>query len=422
MMSQKYTVNLFSTYLQQIISIMIPLVLTPLMVKHLGQDVYGLWVLVGSLIGYFNLSNFGFGTTLLKELSHQEDPITVSRYISTVFGFFGILALILFPIALTVAYFYPVWFDITCNKDTFSLFMIVFFIFVINLLFNTFGTVLFAKGYLVYKNFISIVGYLVIGFGVGFVLSKGIGILGVAIVYFLSSIVVAGLSYMYAKKQIRFKVSKQLWDKRILVNMTSDSLYYFLISLSVVIVFNTDNIVISSYLTLEAVALYAIGFKLVNISQNVLFKIVDILVPDISKLYAKKEYKDVLKLHNKMQFYTLLLASIGYGLLYFIGLDIIKLWVGEANVLPKDVFSVMLAFAFVHSWIHTSGMFLNAIGKHKNNAYYALGEAGLNIILSLVLIKYYGLFGVALGTVLSSLLTTAWLTPAEFFRQIKANI
>jgi O-antigen/teichoic acid export membrane protein len=117
-----------------------------------------------------------------------------------------------------------------------------------------------------------------------------------------------------------------------------------------------------------------------------------------------------------------LLASIGYGLLYFIGLDIIKLWVGEANVLPKDVFSVMLAFDFVHSWIHTSGMFLNAIGKHKNNDYYALGEAGLNIILSLVLIKYYGLFGVALGTVLSSLLTTAWLTPAEFFRQIKANI
>jgi len=418
----KYHIKLASSYLQQIISILIPLILTPLMVKYLGKEVYGLWVLVGSLIGYFNLSHFGFGTTLLKELSHQENPKTVSRYISTVFGFFSVLVLILLPVAFIVAYFYPIWFDIGYSKDTFLLFMIVFAIFIVNLLFNTFGTVLFAKGYLVYKNLISIIGYLVVGFGVSFVLSKGIGILGVAFVYFLSAVIVAILNYIYAKKKVKFEISKQLWNKKILEKMTSDSLYYFLISLSVVIVFNTDNIVISSYLTLESVALYAIGFKLVNISQNILFKIVDILVPDISKLYAKKEFKYVLRLHNKIQFYTLLLASIGYGLLYFIGLDIIKLWVGETNILSKDVFNAMLTFAFVHSWVHTSGVFLNAIGKHKNNAYYALGEAGLNIILSIVLVRYYGLFGVALGTVLSSLLTTAWLTPREFFKQIKADL
>jgi len=424
MMSQKYTVNLISTYLQQLMAIVTPLILTPIMLHRMGTDMYGLWVLIGSLIGYFGLSHFGFGTTLLKELSSHNDTIVINSYLNTTIAFFVMVIMCLIPLSFFIAYAYPIWFDIQVyTTEAINSFLILFCIFLINLLFNTFGIVLFAKGYLVYKNLISIVGYIILIIGVPFVLYKGLGIVSVALVYLVSTVVVASLQYIYAKKNVSFVLSKKYFDKQILYSMFKPSFYYFIINIAFIVVFHTDNIVISSFLSLKLVALYAIGFKLVNVSQNILFKIVDILVPSIAKMYSDHKYREILKLHNKIQIYSISLGIVGYGILYIYGIDIIYLWIGkDQQVLSEDVFHLIVLFGFIHNWVHTSGMFITAMGIHKKNAYYSIYEACLNITLSVILVHYYGLLGVALGTVLSSLLTTGWLTPRLFYKHIKMKV
>ena len=394
------------------------------MVDHLGKEMYGLWVLIGSLITYFNLSNFGFGMTLLKELSQHENKHHINAYIGTTLIFFSAISVLLVPISWILSAHLQSWFGVSQHifSESFRVFWIMYFVFIINLISNIFGNLLFAKGYLKVKNSIESVQVLILLGLVLLFLHEGGGIVGVAFAYFVATSIGGLLKYMYAKHYVNFRLTYQNFDRKVFKKMLQPSWYYFLISISVLVVFSTDNIVISSFLSLQLVAIYAIGFKVISLSQAILFKLVDILIPDIAKLYHDRKYDEIAKLHIRLQQITIFLAFVGYGFLYFFGINIVELWVGKAHTLPQDVFRMMVLFGFVHSWVHTSGIFISAIGIHKRNAYYALGEASLNIVFSIYFVKIYGLFGVALGTILASILTTAWLTPRLFLKHIGSKL
>ena len=57
------------TYINLIISTIIPLLYTPIMLRILGQEEYGLYSLSNSVISYLTLLNFGFGTAIIRFIS-----------------------------------------------------------------------------------------------------------------------------------------------------------------------------------------------------------------------------------------------------------------------------------------------------------------------------------------------------------------
>lgn len=419
-----YILHLLSSYAQMSISIVIPLLLMPYMLLKLGSEIYGLWILLGSVIAYFSLSNFGFNTTLLKELSQSGEEEYCNRYINTTLVFFLCISLLVFFIFLLFVLNIDNLFliDIKIKNIAQTTFTVLYFVFLVNFIFGIFGTLLFSKGLLHIKNYISIIQSIFISFFTFFVLFKGYSIVAISLVNLLFSMIFSLVVLYYAKKHINFEISTSHFDIRILKDMIRPSFHYFLISISVIVVFYTDNIIISSFVGLSSVAIYSLGYKLVDVSQRILFKLVDVIVPDIALLYGEKKYRNILELHNKVMFYTLLLALFGYAILFFFGIDILNIWIGEKYSLDETIFRVFIFFAFSHTWVHVSGMFIAAMGIHKKISYMSLVEAFLNIVLSLILLKYYGLLGVALGTFFSGLLTSSWFVPYWFYKHIYQKI
>ncbi len=413
-----------TSYMQWGFSILIPILLIPYMLHHLGKEQYGLWVLFSSVISYFSLSNFGFTTSLLRELSKNSTRFRENQYISTTFIFFVFILLVL-SVVFCMFYFGIEYFFII-NIQLLHIakisFLLIFLTFLLNFLTNIFSTILFAKGYLHIKNYITILQSLCVAFFTYIVLYLGYSLIAIAFVHFIVASVFLVIYFVITKKYTGFEISKHYFDKSILKNMAFPSFHYFLISVAVVIVFNTDNIIISSFVGVAAVAYYAIANKLVNMVQTVLFKVVDILVPDITKLYEEKKYRKILSLHNRLQVYMIVFALIGYLLLYIWGFDVLKLWVGQKFELEKSIFTLFLLFAFFHAAVHVSGMFMSAMGIHKPNAYMAMAEALLNLLLSLLFVHFWGLYGVALGTFISGMLTTFWFTPYWFYRHMKGIV
>lgn len=421
---RKYFLHLSSSYIQLFTGILIAILLTPYMILKLGDALYGYWILLNSILIYLNLSNFGFGTALLKEASHINDMYLLNKYISTMFFLFLTIGLCLLLLSFSLIGYLDTLFLIPTGllsiaKTTFIIFIMTFFISFIG---SIFQTILYAKGYFHIQAFIGTVKALFSAFFIAFILSLDYSIVEISLVNLSITIFFSFIMYLITKMYVPFHVSSQYFDFNILKKMFSPSIHYFIVAATATIILYSDNIIISSYIGLSSVAIYAIGYKIVDISQKLLFKVVDVMIPDIAKLYSEKEYLTIYRLHNKVLLYSTILGTLGYGFLFIFGIDIIELWVGKQYTLDASIFNIFVFFGFWHTWVHVSAVFNVAMGNHRQTSYMGIANAILNIVLSIILLKVYGLIGVALGTLISHIVTNGWFTNYWFYKTMQIKM
>ena len=85
------------TYINLIISTIIPLLYTPIMLRILGQEEYGLYSLSNSVISYLTLLNFGFGTAIIRFISKfriEGDHDKIEGVTGLILSIYGIIAII----------------------------------------------------------------------------------------------------------------------------------------------------------------------------------------------------------------------------------------------------------------------------------------------------------------------------------------
>ena len=103
-MSRKLLLNSLSGTTLYMINIVVAFIMSPVLIRALGNRDYGLWELVMSVIGYMGLLDLGIGPALIRFASvadGNQDRCDLQQTISTAFAFFiviGGLALVLFSI------------------------------------------------------------------------------------------------------------------------------------------------------------------------------------------------------------------------------------------------------------------------------------------------------------------------------------
>jgi len=404
-----------------LIQIVIPMLLLPYMITKLGSGFYGLWILFTTIVSYLGLSGFGFGTTFLKEVSKNITENKLNKYLNTTMYFYLLICIFLVPLSFYVYFNLSDLFLIQEKmlKEAEYSYILFIITFILNFVGSLFSSLLFAKKFLNLQNYLSIVFSLLSSLLIFAALYYEYSIITLALInLFVSLFSLLSIIYM-SRRKIIFKISMSYFDITLLKEMSLPSFHYFFITASAMIILYSDNIIISSYIGLESLAIYAIGYKLISVSQTLLFKIVDIMIPDIARLHEAKDFEKLLQLHNKVFFISVLLGIIGYGILYIYGIDFLNWWIGEQYVLDESIFHLFIYFTIIHSGVHVSAIFLVAMGKHKATSYMTLIDAFLNIVLSIIFLQYYGLYGVALGTLLAHFLTSAWFTTWWFYKQLK---
>lgn len=418
--NKKYIFDLGSSYLVILLNIIIPIILTPYLLEKLGTELYGLWILLSTIIVYFQLSNFGINTSYLKEISKKPNQKILNEYTNTTLFFLLFCAFIVGIIFTGMLLNLENIFII--NENTINtaqwVFTVLFFIFALRLLATLFDAILFAYGFLSLKNFIIIFTTSLTAILTYVVLELGYSLFEIALIHFFFSFLTLLIYLLVSIHVTKIKLNFKYFKFDILISLLKPSLHYFVISVAIMVSFYSDNVVISSFISLSAVAIYSVAYKVVNISEKILFKIVDIMFPSISKLFHEKKYDELLIKHNKILLISLGLGFIGYGTLYFFGISIIHLWVGEEYTVDTGVFYFLLAFAFIHIWNHVSSVFVMAAGFHREVSYSVILEAILNVTLSIILLKYYGLMGVAMGTFFAHLVTNNWFATFWFYKNI----
>lgn len=398
--------NVSVNYLVIGTELLIGIFMLPFNVAHLGQSAYGLWILVASITVYFSMFDLGFGMANVRfaaKYRAQGDANALNETTSTIFCMFGAMGVLTFLVALAIAlnlqHFFPL------NAEQLRTGRIVF---------------LFISAYVALGFPFSVFGGIVNGFqrqylngAVAFATAITVAVVNVAVLlagYGLAELVAATtivrmLSYVaYALNAYRvfpaLRIRPAYFNRDRLREVTGFSFFILIIDLANKLNYSTDAIVIGAFMGTAAVAVWAVAQRLIEIVQRVTDQLNAVLFPVVVDSSTVENVDKLQKI--LIQGMRLSLAMV-VPLATVLGLTarpVVMVWVGpdfEGSVNVIYVLSIVVALRVGNA---TSTVILKGAGLHKLLAFSNLSMALSNLVLSVVLVRWYGLIGVAIGTLI----------------------
>lgn len=385
----------------------------PLMIRYLGQEQYGIWSTLLSIMSWVVFFDLGIGNGLRNKLAESLAKNQIADavgYISSGYTWIGTISLTLFVLVAISAFFIP-W-QIVFNTRILSEVMlrnailIAAFFILLNFWIGLINQVLNAvqkTSWVVFGQFIFNALSLVIVFGLTkktdaslLYLVAGYGLAMVASSLLLS------LGFYKVRSELTPKLSfeRQHIHPLLLVGMQ-----FFVIQLAVLVIFTTDKILITQIFGPQYVTQYDVVFKLFSIVTLVHGLITAPLWSSYTDAYHRADLTWIKATLRKQLviFAGIILATIALGLMVKF---VIKLWIGNNVAVSASLIFSMSAFVVVSTWNNIFANFLNGIGKIRVQLYTAIIAMLINVPLAVLLVKYFGfgMSGIVWATCLSLLI------------------
>ena len=181
------------------------------------------------------------------------------------------------------------------------------------------------------------------------------------------------------------------------------------------VVFSTSNLVLSKLAGLATVGVYSNYYMVIAALNNFAGKFFEAITASIGNLIVLNNRNEKEKAFKIIEFITALQAAVCFSGLYVLFNPFIELWIGKEYLFNENIVGLM-ALSFYLMYMRKSVcMFKDASGLFWNDRYKPLAEAIINLIASIYLTIHYGVIGVVLGSIISTLLTCFWIEPYVLF-------
>lgn len=183
-----------------------------------------------------------------------------------------------------------------------------------------------------------------------------------------------------------------------------------------IIVYNTDYIIISSFLSLSIVGIYSSYMLICQVILTLVTIITSVLNPIIGIYIAKNNNEKNYLYWKKLDSLYFVLGSILVVCTYRLSNHFIKLWLGEEYILSQLTVFFVIINLFIQIIREMMGVFKNNYGFF-DDLYVPIAESLINLILSLILVYIMGLNGVILGTLISNMIIIVIIKPILIFKR-----
>lgn len=184
------------------------------------------------------------------------------------------------------------------------------------------------------------------------------------------------------------------------------------------VVLGTDNIIISKFLGIVTVGLYSNYYMIINAVQTIIGQAIQATTASIGNLLVTESKEKCFDVFKKIRFVNFWLACFSGTSVLVIMQNFIKIWIGEEYLLSSAVLVILVLNLFQKLMRSTYSAFKEAAGIYHEDRYVPLIESIINIIVSIVLLKYLGLIGVFIGTIVSGLALWCFSYPKYVYKKL----
>ena len=219
--------------------------------------------------------------------------------------------------------------------------------------------------------------------------------------------------YPYIKEKNKYIIDSQTKE-----NIFKKVKAMFMHNIGGYLVFSTDNILISAFVSVKAVGLYS-NYTMITSQVSALLSAVisgiDAGVGNLIVTEGKEKIYSIFKTSFLVSFWIYSWAVI---FLFNLLEPFISWWIGEEYLLTKPIFIVVLINFYLNGMRGPIATFKNKAGLFVQDRYISVIEGLVNLFTSLILIKYFGFIGVFLGTTISTLTTVFWSQPRVTYKYL----
>ena len=396
--------NVASRYIMLGLEMAVGLLMLPFNANHLGASEYGLWMLAASVVTYFPILDLGLGPAMERAVARyraERNPEAINEVASTLVFVFAATGLVALLIVMGVAWNIGRIFDLPPEQAHTGrlLLMMIGAQLAIGLPFTIFGGIVngFQRTYVnaIVSACVSlsvvVVNILVLRSGGGLVELVGLmtatRLLGY-VAYRLNAYRVFPL----------LRIRPALFRKSRLRQLTSFGAWMMVQSASCKVNYGSDVLVIGAFLSTGSVAVYTVAQRLGDAVLQVTNQLNYVLFPVVVGADSSRRndrLAEVLVQGTRLSLATILPVA---GSLALLADAVVVGWTGPKYAAAALIVKILAMVVLVRVGSWTANTVLLGAGSHKLVAISNLIAAAINIGLSIVLIRWMGLPGVALAT------------------------
>lgn len=404
MRSKNAKYNIIFGFLLQIVSIICGLIIPRLIIKNFGSNINGLLNSITQFLAYITLLESGFGpviTSILYKPIAEKDNKSIIEILKSSESFFRKIAIIFIVYIVVLCFVFPYF-----VADSFDNVFTVSLIIIIGL--STFAEYFFGITYNLYlhasqkKYIVSIIHMVTTILNVILIyilISCGFNIQIVKLVSCFIYILRPLLQNFYVRRKCNIVISKK--TKKIKIKQKWDGLAQHVAG---VIFSNTDVAILSIFSPMSTVSIYSVYNLVIVAVRNFISILTGAVEAIFGDMIAKKENKNFNNKFSMYEFIYFSIITIVYSCTTHLIVPFVKIYtkgITDANYI-QNTFSFVFVFGF---FIHAIKSIYNVIaysaGKFRETRKGAWVEAFSNLFISLLLVRKYGLIGVAIGTSIS---------------------
>ncbi|MBD3107677.1 hypothetical protein IEO70_04795 [Bacillus sp. AGMB 02131] len=423
MRTRNSILNITAGLANQFIITMLSFISRTVFISSLGIEYLGINALLANILGILALAEAGIGSSIVYSLykpvaeNNQTKIVVLMKFYRNAYL---VIALIVLALGLLFLPFLSVFIKETDVENIHFIYLIFLMNTVLPYLFihkNNFLNVC-QKGYIVTAIFtVSSIITMCLKIAILYFTQNYILFLVIeSITILLTSIILAHIvnkMYPYLKNKSAGKL-----DKETKLNIQKNVKAIVLQNFGNYLVLGTDNIIISSFISVTAVGLYANYNMLIEICRNFMYQISNNIYHSIGNLVAKEDSEkiyNIYKVYRLLNFWLYSFAAI--SLLVLIN-PFITLWIGSEFLMEMSVLLILVLLFFERGMRNPVATIKTTGGIFHADRYIPLFQAVINLIISIVLVQHLGIIGVFLGTLISTLVGPFWSTPYLVYKDI----
>lgn len=385
-------------------------------VKYMGADMLGLMKLFTQMIAYLSLVDLGISNAsayaLYKPLANKN-ILQINLVVSTIESFYKKISYIILILGIFLTPFIPFFIKSdSYGKEVFVYWILYIINTAIGYMFAKYSILFTANQEYDYVRKVQGIGKFIFQFLQILVLIVAQSFLIFIIIMILENIFLYYFYKKHFKKNYTYIKKVKERDKNILIDMKN----LFWHKIAGVIVFNTDYIILSKFISLSIVGIYSSYLMIYQMAIVIINVLSSVITPEIGMFVAKNSKEKIYESWKRLYSIYNFLATIIIIVIYELILPFVNLWLGEGYELPKVTIILILINLFVNITRGVTDIFKQSCGFF-DDLYAPILETILNVIFSIVLVQIMGLDGVIIGTIISNLIVIIFIRPIIVFKR-----
>jgi O-antigen/teichoic acid export membrane protein len=420
--------NVSASWVSLGVNILVGLFLSPFILHRLGNLAYGAWVLAFSVTGYYGLFDMGIRSSIIRYVSAHSatnNMEALRKLINTSLAAYTVTGALALVVTLAVSSHVESLFRIPADFVPTAKWLFLMVGCAVSLGFpaGLFSGILEGLSRFYITNLTNLVSTLLRAVLIVLALTHGYGLLMVAFITVTLPLLASVVRAVIVLRLLPLRFHWKYVDRSSLREIARYSSVTFIIMIAYKLRFKTDEIVISTFLSVSAVTFFSNGDRLVDYTGEVVSSLAQIFLPmsgQSDALGNRERLRQIFVVGNRAC--ALVVFPISATLI-ILGKSVITAWVGARYV--AACYPVMLTLLIPSTLFlaqSASPRILYGMARHKVLAWITSMEGIANLILSVILIQHYGIIGDALGTAIPLTCTALYFYPRHLCRLLDVRL